>query len=74
MESLTPEQVAEFREAFDFLDRNGDGHIHAKELGETLRNLGASPSDNELQVNLLFWSELRFGFVWASFELRLSFD
>lgn len=51
MESLTPEQVAEFREAFDFLDRNGDGHIHAKELGETLRNLGASPSDNELQAS-----------------------
>jgi len=38
----------EFREAFAAFDKNGDGVITAKELGEVLRSLGENPSETEL--------------------------
>jgi len=40
--------VVEFREAFAAFDKNGDGVITAKELGEVLRSLGENPSETEL--------------------------
>src|SRR2546423_14032290 len=48
-ESLTDEQVAEFREAFALFDKNGDGQITTKELGTVMRSLGQNPSESELQ-------------------------
>jgi calmodulin len=48
-ESLTDEQVAEFREAFALFDKNGDGEITSKELGTVMRSLGQNPSESELQ-------------------------
>jgi len=39
---------AEFREAFAAFDKNRDGVITAKELGEVLRSLGENPSETEL--------------------------
>jgi len=47
--SLTEEQVSEFKEAFDLFDKNGDGQISTKELGTMMRSLGQNPSDSELQ-------------------------
>jgi calmodulin len=47
--SLTEEQVSEFKEAFDLFDKNGDGRIPTKELGTMMRSLGQNPSDSELQ-------------------------
>jgi len=38
----------EFREAFAAFDKNRDGVITAKELGEVLRSLGENPSETEL--------------------------
>ena len=40
--------LAEFREAFAAFDKNDDGVITAKELGEVLRSLGENPSETEL--------------------------
>ena len=48
-ENLTEEQIAEFKEAFQIFDKNGDGSITTKELGTVMRSLGQSPSEEELQ-------------------------
>lgn len=39
---------AEFRAAFSLLDKDGDGTITTKELGEVLRSLGQNPTEAEL--------------------------
>ncbi|KAM7158788.1 calmodulin-alpha-like [Molossus nigricans] len=48
-DQLTEEQVAEFKEAFSLLDKDGDGTITTKELGTVLRSLGRNPTEAELQ-------------------------
>ena len=45
---LTPEQIEEFKEAFDLFDRNGDGTIDTEEIGIILRSLGQNPTEKEL--------------------------
>lgn len=40
--------VAEFKEAFSFFDKDGDGTISVKELGTVMRSLGENPTDDEL--------------------------
>jgi len=37
---LTPEQIADFKEAFSLFDHDENGSISAVELGEVLRALG----------------------------------
>ncbi|KAL7076621.1 hypothetical protein ACQ4LE_004127 [Meloidogyne hapla] len=49
IEGLTEDQVAEFKEAFELFDKNGDGRITAAELGIVMQSLGHSPTDQELQ-------------------------
>jgi len=46
---LTPEQIAEFKEAFSLFDKDGDGTITTKELGTVMRSLGQNPTEAELQ-------------------------
>ena len=48
MDQLTEGQIAEYREAFEFFDRDGDGTITAKELGAVMRLLGYSPTETDL--------------------------
>ncbi|CAG9942152.1 unnamed protein product [Clonostachys rosea f. rosea IK726] len=48
-DSLTEEQVSEFKEAFSLFDKDGDGEITTKELGTVMRSLGQNPSESELQ-------------------------
>ena len=47
-EKLSPEQIADFKEAFSLFDHDENGSISAKELGEVLKALGQNPSKNEL--------------------------
>jgi len=49
MDRLGPEQLAEYREAFNVFDKNGDGSIGTKELGFVMKNLGLNPTDEELK-------------------------
>jgi calmodulin len=48
-EHLTEEKIAELREAFEIFDKDKDGFITIKELGEIMKNLGQAPSESELQ-------------------------
>merc|ERR1712079_939100 len=48
-DSLTEEQIAEFKEAFSLFDKDGDGTITTKELGSVMRSLGQNPTEAELQ-------------------------
>ena len=47
--NLTPKQIADFREAFNVFDKDGDGRIAAKELGTVMRSLGQNLSEAEIQ-------------------------
>jgi calmodulin len=49
-ENLTEEQIAEFKEAFQIFDKDGDGSITTKELGTVMRSLGQNPSEEELSI------------------------
>ncbi len=40
--------LSEFGEAFALFDKNGDGVITTKELGEVMRTLGENPTETEL--------------------------
>uniref|UniRef100_A0A0C9RGW5 TSA: Wollemia nobilis Ref_Wollemi_Transcript_25331_947 transcribed RNA sequence n=1 Tax=Wollemia nobilis TaxID=56998 RepID=A0A0C9RGW5_9CONI len=48
-ESLTEEQIAEFREAFGLFDIDGDGCITTNELATVIRSLGQNPTEAELK-------------------------
>ncbi|KAK8899834.1 hypothetical protein M9Y10_002156 [Tritrichomonas musculus] len=48
VETLTAEQIQEFRQAFDIIDRNGDGAITTDDLAAVMRAIGQSPTANEL--------------------------
>jgi calmodulin len=48
-EHLTEDKIAEFREAFEIFDKDKDGYITIKELGEIMKNLGQQPTEAELQ-------------------------
>lgn len=48
-ESLSEEKIAEFRCAFELFDKDRDGKITTKELGTVMKNLGQSPSEEDLQ-------------------------
>jgi calmodulin len=48
-DNLTEEQIAEFKEAFQIFDKDGDGSITTKELGTVMRSLGQNPTEDELR-------------------------
>ncbi len=41
--------MAEFKEAFNLFDKNGDGSISAAELRSVMQSLGHTPTDTELK-------------------------
>jgi Ca2+-binding EF-hand superfamily protein len=46
---LPPKELEQLREAFRMFDKNNEGRIGIKELGEVLKVMGLDPSDTELQ-------------------------
>ena len=49
LEALDPQLKAELTEVFKLFDREGDGQIDAKELGNVLWSLGLQPSKEEVE-------------------------
>ena len=49
MSNLTEDQIAEFKEAFNIFDKDGNGEITTKELGTVLRKLGQIPTEETLK-------------------------
>ena len=47
---ITPEQKAEYEEAFCYFDRDHDGAIETTELGSVLKCLGQNPTEEELKT------------------------
>ena len=48
MDSMSQEQIAELKEAFNEFDADGSGTITTKELGYTMRAMGMNPTEQEL--------------------------
>ena len=46
---ISEEKITEFKEAFEIFDKDKDGYITTKELGDIMKNLGQTPSEAELQ-------------------------
>lgn len=49
MDALSEEQIVEFREAFCFFDKDGDGCITMEELATVIRSLDQNPTKKELE-------------------------
>jgi|TARA_B110000305_G_C19140102_1_gene493068 calmodulin len=51
--NLSDEELAEFREIFNLVDRDGGGTITKEELGELMDTLGidATPEEIDLMIN-----------------------
>jgi calmodulin len=67
---LNEEQIAEFREAFQLFDKDGDGAITTKELGTVMRSLNLNPTEAELQD--MVSNRERGTRVWILFTNRIS--
>ena len=48
MADLSEDTIAEYQEAFSLFDKDGNGHIEAKELAAVLTALGQSPSEDDI--------------------------
>ena len=46
---ISDEERAAFKQVFDCLDFNKDGHITSKEVKEVLKHLGMNPPDEEVK-------------------------
>lgn len=46
---LTEQQIAEFREAFDLIDKDNNGRITTEDLLVMMRSLGQNPTGQELK-------------------------
>ncbi|PJF20067.1 Ubiquinone biosynthesis monooxygenase [Paramicrosporidium saccamoebae] len=51
-DSLSSEQIAEYKEAFSLFDRDADGRIHTSELGTLMRALGRNPTEAEVRDHI----------------------
>jgi Ca2+-binding EF-hand superfamily protein len=49
---LTPQQIAEYKEIFQLVDRDGGGTISKDELGDLMATLGIRASPEELDLML----------------------
>ncbi|WOL15687.1 calmodulin-7-like isoform X1 [Canna indica] len=49
-DSLSPEQIAEYEDAFKLFDKDGNGHITTMELGNVMKVLGQEPTESELRA------------------------
>ena len=67
------ERYKEYKEAFDMFDRDKDGHITEKELGNIMRSLGHDPSDSDLKEFMLEFDKDKKSFlIYEEFNVLLT--
>ncbi|KAK3581615.1 hypothetical protein CHS0354_017504 [Potamilus streckersoni] len=49
VEKLTQDEIEEFKKAFRLFDKDGDGTIMIKDLGNVMRSMGQNPTESELE-------------------------
>ncbi|XP_060568837.1 uncharacterized protein LOC132727396 isoform X1 [Ruditapes philippinarum] len=49
VEAITDEERAELEETFKLFDRDNDGYLTARELGEAMRAMAQHPTESEIQ-------------------------
>jgi calmodulin len=49
MKELTPDEIDDYKEAFDNFDKDKSGEIDEDELATVLRSLGYAPTDKQLK-------------------------
>jgi calmodulin len=47
-DSLTEDQIADYKEAFSLFDKDGDGVIRVSDLGLLVRSLNLNPTEAEI--------------------------
>ena len=52
IENLSEEELEEYREIFSFFDKDGGGSITSVELGDAMKTLGLSTSEEVLHVSI----------------------
>ena len=52
---MSKEEMNAYRKAFDHFDKNNDGTINIKELGDVMKSMGKDPSKEELQGEKQFF-------------------
>ncbi|XP_064622859.1 neo-calmodulin-like [Lineus longissimus] len=52
-DSMAPEKMAIYKEAFELFDKDGNGNITTGDLGTVLRTLGWKPTESELDQIVL---------------------
>ena len=48
-QGISDDMINEFKKIFNIFDKDKDGYITAKELGDLIRNLGQNPTEAEIQ-------------------------
>lgn len=46
---LSQKELQEYQEAFSFFDKDRDGYVNTKEVGQIMRSVGLYPSEAELE-------------------------
>ncbi len=46
---FTADQISEFREVFNYFDKDNDGFLNTHEVGDAMRALGENPTEAELK-------------------------
>ena len=49
-DEISPEKRKEYQDAFEMFDKDKDGAITARELGNMMRSIGQNPTDEEVMA------------------------
>ncbi|KAL9644484.1 hypothetical protein ABK040_009349 [Willaertia magna] len=63
MESLTQQQIKEYKEAFAFFDKDEDGKVSKQDLEKTLQALGENKNQNDIRKMIEECDPSRTGYI-----------
>lgn len=71
MDKLTPEEISEFREIFNLVDKDGGGSITKVELADLMDTLGidASPEEIDAMISEIDQGNILYDIYYALFNI-----